>query len=85
MKVSPAPNAAAGMTLPAAPMWLRRALGSDRALAGQDIADIAILTGAAIGALDALVRHQAPWQGLWRQRLAETEHRLPAKRIARRS
>ena len=83
MKVSPAPNAAAGMTLPVTPVWLRRALGSDRALAGQDIADIAILTGAAIGALDALVRHQAPWQGLWRQRLAMTSAEMTARQVGR--
>lgn len=83
MRVSPAHNAAAGMALPVVPVWLRRALGNDKALARQDIANIAVLTGAAIGALDALVRFQAPWEGLWRQRLAMAAAEMTVRQVGR--
>lgn len=52
------------------PAWLRRAVADPRNLAGQEVQDVAILTGAALGALDAVVRRQEPWAGAWRQRLA---------------
>lgn len=53
-----------------APAWLRRAVADPQSLAGQDVQDVAILAGAALGALDAVVRRQEPWAGVWRQRLA---------------
>lgn len=49
---------------PAVPGWLRRG-----ASVGAE-ADVAVIAGAALVALDALVRRNEPWAGLWRQRLA---------------
>ncbi|MER8802281.1 DUF1403 family protein [Mesorhizobium sp. M0998] len=47
------------------PSWLRRAVA-----AAQTVEDAAIACGAAIAALDALVRRDEKWAGAWRQRLA---------------
>lgn len=47
------------------PSWLRRAIETS-----QTVEDAAIASGAALGALDALVRRQERWAGAWRQRLA---------------
>ncbi|MBN9067277.1 MAG: DUF1403 family protein [Rhizobiales bacterium] len=52
------------------PAWLRRAVPDAQNLAGNEIEDVAVVTGAAIGALDAVVRRQERWGGAWRQRLA---------------
>lgn len=52
------------------PAWLRRAVPNAQNLAGNEIEDVAVVTGAAIGALDAVVRRQERWGGAWRQRLA---------------
>jgi hypothetical protein len=52
------------------PAWLRRAVSNAQNLAGNEIEDVAVVTGAAIGALDAVVRRQERWGGAWRQRLA---------------
>jgi hypothetical protein len=52
------------------PSWLRRAIPDAQSLSNEDIADIALVAGAAIGALDAVVRRQERWAGAWRQRLA---------------
>ncbi|WP_353024475.1 DUF1403 family protein [Mesorhizobium sp. M1403] len=57
------------------PGWLRRAVPDAQSLAAQGpgpnaLEDIAITAGAAIGALDAVVRRQERWAGAWRQRLA---------------
>ncbi|MER8541524.1 DUF1403 family protein [Mesorhizobium sp. M1334] len=54
----------------AVPAWLRRALPDAQSLAGRDVEDVALTAGAAIGALDAVVRRQQRWAGAWRQRLA---------------
>gem|GEM_PF-259247 len=50
--------------------WLRQAIGDDQVLAAQGIADIGIVAGAIIGALDGVVRAQERSAGVWRQRLA---------------
>lgn len=50
--------------------WLRQAIGDDQMLAAQGIADIGIVAGAIIGALDGVVRAQERSAGVWRQRLA---------------
>lgn len=47
------------------PVWLRRALTKARTLD-----DATFSLGAAINALDAVVRENRPWAGAWRQRLA---------------
>lgn len=62
--------AATGAPAAALPAWLRRAVPDAQSLGSQGIEDIAIAAGAAIGALDAVVRRQERWSGAWRQRLA---------------
>ncbi|MER9826171.1 DUF1403 family protein [Mesorhizobium sp. M0115] len=52
------------------PAWLRRAIPDAQSLAAKGFEDIAIVAGAAIGALDALARREERWAGAWRQRLA---------------
>ncbi|MDN5925557.1 MAG: DUF1403 family protein [Hyphomicrobiales bacterium] len=59
----------------AVPTWLRRAVPDAQSLVAQGVGpnaleDIAIAAGAALGALDAVVRRQERWAGAWRQRLA---------------
>lgn len=66
-------GAASSMISPSAspvPAWLRRAPGDAQGLAAQGIADVALGAGAAIAALDAVVRRRARWAGVWRGRLA---------------
>lgn len=60
--------AGAPSTVPMAtvPAWLRRAVADAQGLAGKEFEDIAITVGAAIGALDAVVRRQERWAGAWR-------------------
>lgn len=82
----PAPNDTASMVLLAIPVWLRRAASQTSAsqvAGGQDIVDIAATTGAAIGALDTLIRHNVRWQGAWRQRLALAAAAMTARQIGR--
>ncbi|QPC89098.1 DUF1403 family protein (plasmid) [Mesorhizobium sp. NBSH29] len=52
------------------PAWLRRAVPDAQKLARQEVEEVALTAGAAIGALDAVVRRQERWAGAWRQRLA---------------
>lgn len=54
-----------------------------QSLAGQDGEDIALATGAALGALDAVIRRQERWAGAWRQRLALSAAAATAKRTGR--
>ncbi|MER8543883.1 DUF1403 family protein [Mesorhizobium sp. M1334] len=75
-----APSTAPIATVPA---WLRRAIPDAQSLAGKDVEDIAITAGAAIGALDALVRRQERWAGAWRQRLALSASAVTAKQAGR--
>lgn len=56
--------------LASVPSWLRRAVPDAQSLTSQDIEDVAVTTGAVVGALDAVVRRQERWAGAWRQRLA---------------
>tara|TARA_Y100000815_G_scaffold160019_1_gene145282 strand:+ start:374 stop:682 length:309 start_codon:yes stop_codon:yes gene_type:complete len=51
------------------PAWLRRAVPDGQSLAGQDLEDIMLAAGAAIAALDAVVRRDENWAGAWRQRM----------------
>lgn len=68
----PGPLPGATTATPAAhvPIWLRRAVPEAQGLASKDVEDVALVAGAAIGALDAVVRRQERWAGAWRQRLA---------------
>lgn len=65
------------------PGWLRRAVPDAQTLAGQDIEDVAIAAGAAIGALDTVVRRQERWASAWRQRVALSAAAVTAKQAGR--
>lgn len=77
--------AGAASTAPMAtvPAWLRRAIPDAQGLAGKDVEEIALAAGAAIGALDAMVRRQERWAGAWRQRLALSAAAVTAKQVGR--
>ncbi|RWM13453.1 MAG: DUF1403 family protein [Mesorhizobium sp.] len=80
-----APSAAPMATVPA---WLRRAVPNAQSLAGKGVGlnaleDVALTAGAAIGALDAVVRRQERWAGAWRQRLALAAAAVTAKQAGR--
>ncbi|GLR45565.1 hypothetical protein GCM10007880_60830 [Mesorhizobium amorphae] len=64
------PGATVPAPMTAVPGWLRRAIPDVKDLANKDVEDVALVAGAAIGALDAVVRRQERWAGAWRQRLA---------------
>ncbi|MER8376514.1 DUF1403 family protein [Mesorhizobium sp. M1406] len=65
------------------PAWLRRAIPDAQSLAGKDVEDVALVAGAAIGALDAVVRRQERWAGAWRQRLALAAAAATARQAGR--
>ena len=65
------------------PAWLRRAIPDAQNVAGKDVGDIALAAGAAIGALDAVVRRDEKWAGAWRQRLALAAAAVTAKQAGR--
>ncbi|RVC84046.1 DUF1403 family protein [Mesorhizobium sp. M4A.F.Ca.ET.022.05.2.1] len=65
------------------PAWLRRAVLDVQGLAGKDAEDIALTAGAALAALDAVVRRQEQWAGAWRQRLALSAAAVTAKQAGR--
>jgi len=92
MILRPKPSPAHYATLPGAPpavpmapvpAWLRRAFPDAQSLAGKDVEDIAITAGAAIGALDAVIRRQERWAGAWRNRLALSAAAVTAKQAGR--
>ncbi|RVC84039.1 DUF1403 family protein [Mesorhizobium sp. M4A.F.Ca.ET.022.05.2.1] len=80
-----APSPGVGLSALAAPVpsWLCRAVPDAQALAAQRLEDIAIVAGAAIGALDAIVRRQERWAGAWRQRLALAAAAMTARQAGR--
>lgn len=68
--------------------WLRRAVPDAQSLAGKGVGlnaleDLALAAGAAIGALDAVVRHDEKWAGAWRQRLALAAAAVTARQAGR--
>ena len=87
--------AGAASTAPMAtvPAWLRRAVPDTQSLAGKGVGlnalgpnaleDVALAAGAAIGALDAVVRRQEKWAGAWRQRLALAAAAATARQAGR--
>ncbi|BCG75966.1 hypothetical protein MesoLj113a_71240 [Mesorhizobium sp. 113-1-2] len=81
----PGPLPGAPIATPAVlvPTWLRRAVAEAQTVAGKDVADIALVAGAAIGALDAVVRRQERWAGAWRQRLALSAAAATARQAGR--
>jgi hypothetical protein len=77
------PGATAATPGALVPTWLRRAVPDAQSLASKDVEDVALITGAAIGALDAMVRRQECWAGVWRQRLALSAAAVTAKQAGR--
>ena len=67
----------------AVPAWLRRAVPDAQSLAGKNVEEVALIAGATIGALDAVVRRQERWAGAWRQRLALSAAAVTAKQAGR--
>lgn len=70
------------------PDWLRRAVPDAQSLATQGAGpnaheDVALIAGAAIGALDQVVRGQEKWAGVWRQRLALAAAAVTARQAGR--
>jgi hypothetical protein len=70
------------------PGWLRRAVSDAQTLAAQSfgpnaLEDVALVAGAAVGALDQVVRGQEKWAGAWRQRLALTAAAVTARQAGR--
>src|SRR5690606_17351924 len=79
----PPPGAPIATPVVLVPTWLRRAVADAQTVAGKDVDDIALAAGAAIGALDAVVRRQERWAGAWRQRLALSAAAASAKQVGR--
>ncbi len=84
------PDMPAGVTpvVPTVPAWLRRAVADAQSLAAQGagpgaLEEVALVAGAAITALDAVVRQEEKWAGAWRQRLALTAAALAARQAGR--
>jgi len=65
------------------PSWLRRAVSDAQSPASKNVEDVALVAGAAIGALDAVVRRQERWSGAWRQRLALSAAAVTARDAGR--
>jgi len=87
LRPKPAPRHYASLSdpliAPIVPAWLRRVAPDAQSLAGKDVADVALAAGAAIGALDAVVRRQKRWAGAWRHRLALGAAAATAKQAGR--
>ena len=79
----PLADARSGTQAAVVPTWLRRAVADAQGLASKDAEDIALVAGAAVGALDAVVRRQERWAGAWRQRLALAAAAVTAKQAGR--
>ncbi len=82
------PTAASTVPMVAVPTWLRRAVPDAQSLAGKGVGlnaleDVALAAGAAIGALDTVVRRQERWAGAWRQRLALAAAAATARQAGR--
>lgn len=77
------PVAAAVVPAIPVPAWLRRAVPDAQSLRGKGVEDVALAAGAALGALDAVVRRQERWAGAWRQRLALAAAAVTAKQAGR--
>ncbi len=76
-------GAASTTPMATVPAWLRRGIPDAQSLAGKEVEDVALAAGAAIGALDAVVRRQERWAGAWRRRLALSAAAVTAKQAGR--
>ncbi|RWL05269.1 MAG: DUF1403 family protein [Mesorhizobium sp.] len=65
------------------PAWLRRAVEAAQAVAPKGLEDVALASGAALTALDAVVRRDEKWAGAWRQRLALAAAATTARQAGR--
>lgn len=85
MILRPKPSLARVAAVPGAttPTWLRRAVPGAQGLDSHSLEDVALAAGAAIGALDAVVRRQEQWAGAWRQRLALAAAAVTARQAGR--
>ncbi|MER9215840.1 DUF1403 family protein [Mesorhizobium sp. M0663] len=72
------PGAAPAAPTVAVTSWLRKAVE-----AAQTVEDAALATGAAIAMLDAVVRRDEQWAGVWRQRLALAAAAATARQAGR--
>jgi hypothetical protein len=82
-QAGPLPGATSAAPAIPVPAWLRRAVPDAQGLASKDVEDVALIAGAAIGALDATVRRQERWAGAWRQRLALGAAAVTARQAGR--
>ncbi len=76
-------DAAAAKPVTSVPSWLRRAVPDPQSLARKGLGEVALAAGAAIGALDTLVRREETWAGCWRQRLALGAAAVSARQAGR--
>lgn len=74
---------AAATVTAAVPIWLRGAIPDAQGPTAYGLEDVALTAGAAIGALDAVVRRQERWAGAWRLRLALAAAAVTAKQAGR--
>jgi hypothetical protein len=65
------------------PTWLRHAVPPTQSLTAHSLENAALAAGAAIGALDTVVRRQERWGGAWRQRLALAAAAVTARQAGR--
>jgi hypothetical protein len=82
------PGSATAVAATLVPAWLRRAVSDAQSLAAQGagpdaLDDVALVAGAALAVLDAVVHREERWAGAWRQRLALTAAALAAKQTGR--
>ncbi|MGB3538456.1 MAG: DUF1403 family protein [Mesorhizobium sp.] len=82
------PGAPAAVPTAPVPAWLRRAVADAQSLAAHgagpgSLEEVALVAGAAITALDAVVRREEKWAGTWRQRLALVAAAVAAKQTGR--
>ncbi|RWB95000.1 MAG: DUF1403 family protein [Mesorhizobium sp.] len=71
-------DAAPSLPMATVPSWLRRAVET-----AQTLEDAALAAGAALTALDAVVRRDEKWAGAWRQRLALAAAAATARQAGR--
>lgn len=74
---------ASGFSVATVPAWLRSTVPDAKSLECKDVEDIALAAGAAIGALDTVIRRQERWAGVWRQRLALSAAATTARQAGR--
>lgn len=82
-RVTSLPGTAVATPEATVPTWLRHAVPPTQSLTVHSLEDVALAAGAAIGALDTVVRRQERWGGAWRQRLALAAAAVTARQAGR--